>query len=138
MFRISLALAAIALSACTIDENGNIVLPPPATTTTGAAAATSSGVTMTPMAGIGRAGTCYMYVTEQTDGKFALTTGIGDGTPAPTGTIKRNLSAAAVDAAFAKELAIYKVWPECLGIHATDRTKARKAKPAAKPAAPKA
>ena len=68
-----------------------------------------------------QAGTCFAFVTAETDGTYTLTTGIGDGSRTPMGVQKTGLTAAAADAAFAKERAIMDINPECLGIYAKPR-----------------
>ena len=72
-------------------------------------------------------GTCFLYVTEEGNGKYSVTSGVGDGSRAPLGTVKRGLSAARTDALWAKERAIMDINPECLAIYATDRAQARPA-----------
>lgn len=88
---------------------------------------------------IDQAGTCFAYVTAESDGTYTMISGIGDGSKAPLGVKKAGLSAEAVDAAFARELATMKIDPECLAIYAKDRSQAAPAKPADAPRpAPKA
>lgn len=81
---------------------------------------------------ISQVGTCFAYVVDEGAGKFTLISGIGDGSLAPKAVQKTGLSAAKVDAAYAKELAIMQISPECLAVYAKDRTQA-----APPPAAPK-
>ncbi|WP_376875056.1 hypothetical protein [Albirhodobacter sp. R86504] len=120
MFRhlrpLSFVLCVLAIGACTVDENGNIVPSP----------SSSAGSTAKPK--ISQAGTCFMFVTEETGGTYKLTTGVGDGTNAPLGEEKKGLTAEKLDALYASELAIMNISPECLAILATDRTEARPAK----------
>ena len=71
-----------------------------------------------------QAGTCFAVVSAEEGGTWALTRGIGDGSKEPKGVIKRGMSAAQVDAAFAKEQAIMAIEPECLAVYAKDRTQA--------------
>lgn len=85
---------------------------------------------------ISQVGTCFAYVVDEGAGKYTLISGIGDGSRAPNGVQKTGLSAAAVDAAYAKEMAIMQINPECLAVYAKDRAQAAPAAPA--PAAPKA
>lgn len=75
-------------------------------------------------------GTCFAYVVDEGAGKYTLIYGIGDGSLTPKGVQKTGLSAAKVDAAFAKELAIMQINPECLAVYAKDRAQAAPAKPA--------
>lgn len=123
MFRsmspILIAVCAIALTACTVDENGNIVPSP--STSAGSSAASSA------MPRISQAGTCFMFVTDEAGGKYTLTTGIGDGSANPLGEARKGLSAARVDALYVSELAVMNISPECLAVLATDRTAARPA-----------
>lgn len=80
-----------------------------------------------------QAGTCFAYVVNEGTGKYTLITGIGDGTRAPKGVQKNGMSAAAVDAAFERELGIMQINPECLAIYAKDRAQAAPPKPADAP-----
>lgn len=87
-----------------------------------------------------QAGTCFAYVTAEPGGQFALVTGKGDGSLTPAGQKSKPMSAEAVDAAFAKEVQVMGVMPECLAIYAKDRSVAQPAAltTAPAPAAPKA
>lgn len=105
MTRLLLLASVLALTACTVDENGNLVAAPGASSP----------------ARMNQAGTCFAFVTPEEGGTFTLTTGIGDGSRQPMGVQKTGLSAEAVDAAFAKERAIMDINPECLGIYAKPR-----------------
>ena len=91
---------------------------------------------------IEQAGTCFAYVAAEPGGQFSLVTGKGDGTLQPSGVKTRPMAAAAVDAAFAHEVEVMKIMPECLAIYAKDRSLAQPApmaQPAPQPAAaPKA
>ncbi|MEZ5686729.1 MAG: hypothetical protein R3D78_12985 [Paracoccaceae bacterium] len=116
MLRFAPVLAALALAACQME---------------------AVGPDGTPLPRLDRAGTCFLYVTDEGKGRFSVTSGVGDGSKQPLGIVKRGLSAAAADAYWKKERAIMDINPECLSILATDRAQARPA-PAPKPAAPKA
>ncbi|MER5172778.1 hypothetical protein [Thioclava sp. GXIMD2076] len=70
-------------------------------------------------------GTCFLYVEDPKDGTYNLVSGIGNGTMRPWATRKRDLDAAALDAAWAKERRIMDVNPECLAILASDRSDPR-------------
>lgn len=85
-------------------------------------------------------GTCFAYVTAEPGGLFALVTGKGDGSLAPAGQKSKPMSAAAVDTAFAKEVKVMAIMPECLAVYARDRAAAQPAAltTAPAPAAPKA
>ncbi|OCX66621.1 hypothetical protein BFP70_00160 [Thioclava sp. SK-1] len=119
MTRISVILAAVALTACTVDENGNIIMPPPQ----GQAAAPR----------MDQEGTCFMYVEDQGEGRYRLVNGVGDGTRTPLAMVKSDLTSAQLDARYTKERAIMDINPECLAIVAKDRAQAR---PVRKPKAP--
>lgn len=115
------ALCAIALTACTVDENGNIVPSP----STSAGSSMASAPRVSAMPRMSQAGTCFMFVTNEAAGKYTLTTGIGDGSANPLGQARKGLSAARTDALYASELAVMNISPECLAVLATDRTAAR-------------
>ena len=66
-------------------------------------------------------GTCFAYVTAEEGGQFALVTGKGDGTFQPPALKSKPMSAAQVDAAFTREVALMQVMPECLAIYAKGR-----------------
>ena len=117
---LTLSFALCALTACTVDENGNFVNSPSTSASAGKPR-------------ISQLGTCFMFVTEEGDGKYTLTTGVGDGSKTPMGIEKKGLSAAALDKRYAEELEVMNILPECLAILATDRTEAR---PAPKTATP--
>ena len=74
---------------------------------------------------INQAGTCFAFVTDEGNGKFTLTRGIGDGSSAPMGVQRTGLTAAQVDAAIAKEREIAKINPECLAVLVTGRDEAK-------------
>lgn len=113
-FPLSIVIGALALTACTVDENGNFVPSP------------SSSASATPSAPkISQAGTCFLFVSEEEGGKYTVTTGIGDGTPNPVGEARKGLSAARTDALYASELAVMNISPECLAVLATDRSNLR-------------
>ncbi|SDE35336.1 hypothetical protein SAMN04244550_00188 [Rhodobacter capsulatus] len=78
-------------------------------------------------------GTCFTYVTAEPGGLFALVSGKGDGTLTPLGQKSKPMSAEAVDAAFAKEVQVLGIMPECLAVYARDRSAAQ---PAARMTAP--
>jgi hypothetical protein len=82
-----------------------------------------------------QAGTCFAYVTPEAGGQFALVTGKGDGTRTPMGQKTPPMTAAAVDAAFAHEVKVMGIMPECLAVYAKPRAAAPPAAPAAAPAA---
>jgi len=71
-----------------------------------------------------QAGTCFAFVTAEGDGTYSLTRGIGNGSKTPLGVRKTGLSAAEVDAAFAREQSIMAIEPECLAIYAKGRAEA--------------
>ena len=79
-------------------------------------------------------GTCFLYVLDEGNERYTLVSGVGDGTRTPKATLKRGLTAGALDAAWGIERKTMDVNPECLAILATDRTQARPA-PAPKAAA---
>jgi hypothetical protein len=85
-------------------------------------------------------GTCFAYVAAEPGGAFALVTGKGDGSLTPMGQKTPPMSAAAVDAAFAQEVKVMAIMPECLAVYAKGRAEAAPFVPAAAPkaAAPKA
>ena len=74
-----------------------------------------------------QAGTCFLYVQDQSDGLFTVVSGVGDGTNAPKAMVTKGLDGAAADALWAKERKTMDVNPECLAILATDRAQARPA-----------
>ena len=80
-----------------------------------------------------QAGTCFATVSAEKDGTFTMLTGIGDGTPTPMAVKKAGLSAEAVDAAFAHEVQIMQINPECLAIYTKGRDKTLPPKPADAP-----
>ncbi len=83
---------------------------------------------------IEQVGTCFAYVTAEAGGKFALVTGKGDGTFQPPALKSKPMSAAQVDAAFTREVAVMQVMPECLAIYAKSRAEATPSPaPAAQP-----
>ncbi|MBD3785766.1 MAG: hypothetical protein IE922_02180 [Sphingomonadales bacterium] len=105
MTRLDLLAATLALTACTVAEDGYVAAVPNAPA----------------QPRIDQQGTCFALVTAQPDGTFTLTTGIGDGSRQPMGVPQAGLSAKAVDAALARERAIMEINPECLGIHVKPR-----------------
>lgn len=105
MTRLALLAATLALTACTVAEDGSVTAVPSAPA----------------QPRLDQQGTCFALVSAQPDGTFTLTTGIGDGSRQPMGVPQAGLSAKAVDAAFAKERAIMDINPECLGIYAKPR-----------------
>lgn len=68
-----------------------------------------------------KAGTCYAYVQTEADGSATLFTGVGAGSVPPVGQVKTDLSPARADAAYAKELEIMKINPECLSTYTVPR-----------------
>lgn len=104
MFRTTAILAALALAACQME---------------------AVGPDGTPLPRIDREGTCFLYVSDQGDGRFSVTSGVGDGSKEPLALVKRGLSATEADALWAKERRIMDLNPECLAIMATDRAQAR-------------
>ncbi|SOC12770.1 hypothetical protein SAMN05877809_106142 [Rhodobacter sp. JA431] len=73
---------------------------------------------------ISQRGTCFAYVAAEAGGQYALVTGKGDGTREPPALKTNPMGAAAVDAAFARELKAMQVMPECLAIYAKSRAEA--------------
>jgi len=83
-------------------------------------------------------GTCFAYVTAEAGGQFALVTGKGDGTLKPMGMKSKPMSAAAIDKAYAHEVQIMGIMPECLAVYAKGRDAAVAAPAPAAPPPPKA
>ncbi|WP_143598906.1 hypothetical protein [Pseudothioclava arenosa] len=103
MTRIAFTLAALTLAACQMEAMGPDGAPLPR---------------------IDRVGTCFLYVTDEGNSRFSVTSGVGDGSKEPLALVKRGLSAAEADALWAKERRIMDLNPECLAIRATDRAQA--------------
>lgn len=119
---IAMAFAAVSLSACSLEMPFQSQTQP---VTPAAPAPKPVPVMPDDIAEhVSKAGMCYAYVQAETDGSYTVFTGVGNGTVTPQGgQAKANLSAAGADAAYAKEVGIMKINPECLTSFASGRPK---------------